>query len=129
VQLCGSAYPDDESRPTLDPNSAKRRLAEARKLLSRGSSEAAILLGWSAAEATLRLKAEIERLPVKQPEPRYLIKFLFSRGLLSKRDYQAFDRVFVARSRIAHGFTTPILPQRTIHNFLDAITRLIGSVE
>lgn len=119
----------DERRPILDPYSAKRRLSEARKLFSRGMNEATILLGWSAAEATLRLKAEVEHITLNRPDPRYLIKLLFSRGLLSKNDYQLFDRVFAARSRIAHGFENPTLSRRTTESFLNAITRLIGSLE
>jgi REase_AHJR-like len=119
----------EEDRPSLDSNSAKRRLAEAKELLSDGRLDAAILLGWSAAEATLRLKARIEGVPLKDAQPRYLVKLLFSTGLLNKRDFQALDRIFVARSHIAHGFTAPNLPQRTVRTFLDAVSRLIGSIE
>jgi hypothetical protein len=127
--VTNSTTSENNDRWSLDPYSAKRRLGEARNLLSKNFLEAAVLVGWSAAEAILRTKAEIEQIAIKDSQPRHLIKTLFSRGLLNKKDFQEFDRTFMERSHIAHGFEASKLSKKTVESFLNAVTRLIGTIE
>lgn len=113
---------------SLDPYSLKKRLAEANKLLSKNSYEAALVLGWSAAEAALRVMAKNEKVSSRPGNARHLLKFLYTRGLFAERDFELLDSAYLKRSEIVHGFEVKTA-KNVVRSFLDAVSRLVGRIE
>jgi hypothetical protein len=120
---------EDEVGSYLDVGISKRWLADARDLFRQKKDEAAILIGWSAAEAALRTIALNENVPHKQGGIGYLLKLLYSRGLVNRGDFQILDEIGNIRSHIAHGFVVPRINRNKVSKFFQAISHLIGSAE
>ncbi len=85
---------------------AHHRLEAVEKLLEAGSSEAALLLGWGAVEATVRLLAVDEGVELDRLAPSYLLKQAATNGVISREDYNFLMRVMKYRNALAHGFKT-----------------------
>ncbi len=88
----------------LEQSDVAYRLNEARQLATQEYGEAAILMTWSALEAILRHTAQAEELPSIQKDPSYLLKSLYTYGLLSKDQFQILQDGLHARNVIAHGY-------------------------
>jgi len=93
--------PGEDLRP-LDDDSIRRRFDEARKLVSSGHVEAALLLAWTAAEATMRLLSEPSP---DRPDTRSLLRRLASEGVLDQGTFAALNEAYRLRSSVAHGLT------------------------
>ncbi len=82
--------------------------ATAALTLSQGQQdEAALLLAWSAAEATLRAYAARERVPLESDRPVDVVAALYSLGLVDQDDYDVLRRGLRASTTVAHGFRLP----------------------
>ena len=90
------------------------RLNEARQLAAQEYGEAAILLTWSALEAMLRNTAQEEQLASSEENSSYLLKNLFTYGLLDKEQLQVLQKGLQVRDVIVHGYK----PQESIAKLL-----------
>lgn len=82
---------------------ARRRLDEATRLLSEHRPEAALLLGWAALEAAIRLYARKERIGLERDDPAYLIKRLAHEGDLDPETLRKLHTALKQRNAVAHG--------------------------
>jgi hypothetical protein len=101
------------------------RLREAKTLLDAGHVEAALLLGWSATEATLRLLAEREGLPLERMDPPYLLKRLATSAVLRQQEYNRFWSLFELRNAVAHGLKPTQLDASDAQALVKATARLL----
>ena len=95
-----------EEAAGLDWWEIRHRIADARELLD-DQKDAAAVLAWSAAEATMRLVARQQSISlgsVQRNTPFFLMKKLFSLGLLSREDYDVFAEGIQLRNLIIHGY-------------------------
>jgi hypothetical protein len=100
-------------------------LGQVETLLSSGHKEAALLLAWSAVEATLRLLARRERLAPEREDAPYLLKLLATRAVLTGAQH---DRVWDAlqlRNAVAHGHKPPELDPTKIENLCKTVSGLL----
>jgi uncharacterized protein YutE (UPF0331/DUF86 family) len=84
-------------------------LATVHELSSMTQEEAATLLAWSATEAALRLVAKKKGVQLESDQPMFIIKKLFSLGILSREDYELFYEGMRLRNVIVHGYRPPKL--------------------
>ena len=75
----------------------------ADEALHRGQVEAAAVLGWTAAEAALRLLAQENNVVLEDLSPSLLVRQLFSEGWLDRTQCQALMEILEQRNRIVHG--------------------------
>jgi hypothetical protein len=94
----------DELRETLSAAEIRASLEEATELKQRKHPTAALLLLWSAVEGALRLLAIRENVELESYAPAYVLKCLYSLGLLGREQYQTLDRATHQRNQAAHGF-------------------------
>ncbi|SRR6266566_1862591 len=87
----------------LEEDDIKRRLEETRSLLNAGHVEAALMLGWAATEAILRLIVAREELSVDRNDTRSLLRSLASEGFIGSEDFRNLNNAFLSRGSIAHG--------------------------
>jgi hypothetical protein len=109
------------SKPTLTKQEIVGRLATARRLLEEGFADSALLLGWSAAEAVFRRLLHYHDIPLENLKSSYLIKTLYSNGLIGWRMYEQIQKAFATRNQIAHGFKPKDLDEKSIEHFLTLI--------
>jgi uncharacterized protein YutE (UPF0331/DUF86 family) len=82
-----------------------RGLEAAEKLLEAGFSEAALLLAWSASEATVRLLVEEEGIVLERLlTPLYILKQAAMHGVVSREAYHSLTKIVEYRNALVHGF-------------------------
>jgi len=106
----------------LDQTEIEARIKAVRELWAIHQEDAAILLAWSAIEAAMRLVAKRESIELENDQPAFLLKKLFSLGLLSREDFGLFQEGMRFRSLIVHGYRSP-RPER------EFVSRLLRRVE
>jgi REase_AHJR-like len=87
----------------------EERLREVEAVLSAGHLEAALLLAWSAAEATLRLLAAKERLVLERQDAPYILRVLVTRAVITREEHQRLWGLLQVRNPVAHGLRPPKL--------------------
>lgn len=101
----GQEVPTDA--PVAEPQAAAARVEEAERLLDSDFTEAAALIAWSAAESALRQLASRENLDSIRGGSSYLLKHLFSNGLLARSTYDRLTEAMELRNAVSHGFESP----------------------
>lgn len=130
LELVVVATRDDEetAKNVITPFETDQRLRTAEQLAEKRQFEFAILLSWTAAEAVLRQMAEAAHLKINKVQTAYLVKLLYSNGLLEEDDYQVLERCRRMRNRITHGFETCSSSiASTTTEFLDVVRRLFAA--
>lgn len=112
----------DTNAQTADVLVLKQRLEEAKGLLEKGLLEAALLVGWSAAEGALRRLAVAENVSFENAAA--LLKGLYSRGLLEPAKYEQLNHFSKLRSSVGHGLSSEHIDQRTLGQFLLLVSEL-----
>lgn len=118
----------DVAVSTLDRQEILSRLEEVNALLHASHTDAALLLAWSFAEATLRLLARSEELEIRRPEPTYLLKQLATHAAISQSDYQLLMAALQQRNSVAHGFRTEATTAELVHNLAETVGHLLEMV-
>jgi REase_AHJR-like len=86
-----------------DAEDVAHNLRQAETPLRSGHQEAALLLAWSAAEATLRLLADNEHLAIEREEAPYLLKLLATRVVITRKQHDLLLQVLQLRNAVAYG--------------------------
>jgi hypothetical protein len=100
--------PATERRETLPATQIRASLDEADELQQHGHLSAALLLLWSATEGALRLLATRENIELESLAPGYVLKRLYTLGLLGREQYQILDEIMRLRNQAAHGFQVSV---------------------
>jgi hypothetical protein len=100
-------------------------LGEVEGMLSAGYAEAALLLAWSAAEATLRLLADKERLVLERQDAPYILRLLVTRAVVAREEYQRLWDVLQVRNAVAHGLKPPKLNAEDVASLCDLVRDLL----
>lgn len=117
----------DEYQP-LDVQNILDQLARTNELIHLGYYDAALILNWAAAEATMRLLGEREGIKVKERVSFSTAKTLFSLGLLSQEDYQTLEKAVELRNAIVHGYQATTVDSKFIDSLKDVIRNLLQEI-
>ncbi len=115
--------------PLLNQSQMLDRLNLVTTLTDRQQYDAALLLLWSAAESILRSIAKQEKVRLQSEPPAYIVKQLYSLGLLDKEDYDALEDAVPLRNAIVHGFQPKQLGTTQVTHLLKTVRKLIQSSE
>ena len=89
----------------LDEGAILTRLTHAATIRDVGLPDAAFILAWSAAEATLRMMVKAEGIDVdRATDSAYLLDMAVAHGTIGREDYRRLNRAMQSRNAIAHGF-------------------------
>lgn len=97
-------------------------LSAVRQLLSIQQKEAATLLVWAVTEASMRLLAKQQSIELESNSPVFVMKTLFSQGVLSRDDYELLQEAMQFRNSLAHGYWS-VEPEQ------DYASKLVNKVE
>lgn len=115
----------DEDAEGLTRQEIAARLVSTRHLAQQRQDDAALLLVWSAAEAALRLVAEQQRVTLENEQPAYVVKRLYTLGMMSRHDYDLLQRGLEMRNTIAHGFRPPRAEPKLVDGLADLVEQLL----
>lgn len=91
----------------LGAGEIRERIAAARQLFSIGQEEAALLLTFTAVEATLRRLARGNAVDLDRPQVASLLSQLIWEGLIDREDYEFLRQALRYRNTIVQGYQTP----------------------
>jgi hypothetical protein len=120
-------------KPELGPPGTKswnaedvaNSLRQVEAILASGHREAALLLAWSAAEATLRLVADKEELLLERDDALYLLKLLATRAVITREQHDLLWEVLQLRNAVAHGLKPPALNPTMIQDLCIVVSALL----
>jgi hypothetical protein len=119
---------DTEGGPLPGESQIRTSIEEANELLEKGHLVAALLLSWAATEGILRLLATREDVDLESQAPGYLIKRLYTLGLLGREQYRILDEALRLRSQAAHGFQV-LVTRQDLANVTTLAGELLSELE
>jgi hypothetical protein len=99
-------------------------LDEARQLLDFGKPRAAFLIGWSAIETVMRTSCRCENLEIGDGSPHFVLKTLYSNGVISYDDYNRLRLGVDKRNRLVHGLSVDHLEPDDVRFMIEFARRL-----
>ena len=102
-----------------------RGIEAAERLLESGFSEAALLLAWSTAEATVRLLIEEEGIVLDHLNPPYILKQAVMNGVIARDDYNFLTNIIKYRNALVHGFKTIDFDPALVSELISMTKRLL----
>ena len=99
----------------------RSKIVEVALFVENGYLEAAFLMGWSLAEATLRVLAVKEGIEGETATPDYLLKQMTFEGIIARETYHDLKHAQKTRNAIAHGFKSSQLTVETVQELIDLI--------
>ena len=106
----------------------RQRLAEAEKVLEKGSGEAAFLLAWSACEAATRTLIAAEGISITRvTTAAYVLDMAVMHGIISREDYDYLTDMMKYRNAIAHGFDVNGFSDEKVTELLGFVRRFLES--
>lgn len=125
--IVGSEPPDPPlGSVAFDHTGVQRTLEEARSLLNNGYTGPALLSGWAALEAALRLLLNAEGVELRRLAPAYLLKQAAEEGIISRDDYRSLSALMAERNAIAHGFESESISPTNVSGLLELAQRLLN---
>lgn len=117
------------TRPTLDIKQIEERLKTVKQLIESGQIDLAILIAWTVAEAAFRRLAVLHLVPLEDVKSSYLIKMMYSNGIVGWRDYELLQKTFALRNHAAHGFVIDKVDKKATTRFLKLIEKLVEQLK
>jgi uncharacterized protein YutE (UPF0331/DUF86 family) len=121
------SYLAQEATQILSAEEVEERFRQVEDLLEQKYSLTAMLLAWTATEAALRLIAERQQVRLKEQSPAYIVKQLFSVGVLDTKQYDTLYEAVRFRNTIVHGFRINQIQPAVVRNLIGIATDLLQS--
>ena len=110
-------------------NDIIRRIEEAERLIGLGSIEAALILAWSASEATVRMLIEEEGISINRVTSQaYTLGTAVSEGVISRDDYDYLTDVMKHRNATVHGFNADGFTIELVTGLIETTRRLLQPI-
>ncbi len=113
-----------ESMEVLDPRSVRRGIEEAMRLADNDFAGPALLTGWAALEAALRLLLNAEGVKVRLPTTR-IVEQAVEEGVISRGEYRMLSALMRRRNALAHGFRSEAVHPSQVSTLLSLTRRLL----
>jgi hypothetical protein len=108
-----------------DPDYIESLFREAHELLDSGKLRASFLIAWSATESAMRTSARRESLELENGDPRFVLKLLYSNGIISFDVYERFGRCLDDRNRLVHGLPVSNLEADDVRFMVECARHLL----
>ena len=112
----------------FNQHDARRSVEEARYLFASGSTGSALLIGWAALEASLRLLLNAEGVTLRRLTPVSVVKQAVEEGLINTNEYQTLSDLLARRNALAHGFQTEDVKPEHVSTLLELVERLLDEI-
>jgi hypothetical protein len=125
-------FPPDgvDGVPLADGESSREYLEsllfEADELISLARPRAAFLVAWAAIESAMRVSAQRVGLEISDGAPRFVLKTLYSNGVISFDDYEKLRLSLDERNKLLHGLAADGLEPRNARFILKLARQLLA---
>jgi uncharacterized protein YutE (UPF0331/DUF86 family) len=116
-----------ESARPMEREDILGRVEKAERLLELGYPEDALLLAWSALEATVRLLIQRENISLDHLTPAYILKQAVANGIISRPEYNSLMNTMKFRNALVHGFKIADFDSDVVSHLISANKRLLES--
>jgi hypothetical protein len=99
---------------------------EVRLALAAGAIRSAFAIAWSTAEAAMREAARRQGIAIDREIPRFVLKTLYTNGLISRKDYDRIEHCFHVRNAIVHGFQPPSFDVADVEFLLEFTNNILA---
>ena len=124
----GERFDTPEGARPFERGDILQRVEGAESLLESEFSEAALLLAWSATEATVRLLLQEEGVMLDRPMPLHIVKQAVMNGVISREDYKFLTNVMKYRNALVHGFKPIDFDADLVKELIGVTNRLLQSI-
>jgi hypothetical protein len=104
-----------------------RGIEATERLLETGFAEAALVLAWTTAEATVRLLTATEGIELDRHTSLYVLKQAVIHGVISRDEYNFLTNVMKYRNALVHGFKTVDFDPALVEELISTTKRLLQS--
>ena len=111
----------------LDERELQHLVEESESALNIGSLDSAFLWAWAVIVASMRMAARKGGFSVEREAPSFVLKTLYSNGLISREDYDSAKRCYGVRNALVHGLEPPTFTAADIRFLLDFAAQLRNS--
>ncbi|HKI35687.1 MAG TPA: hypothetical protein VKA46_27780 [Gemmataceae bacterium] len=115
-----------ENGAELRRDQIEEQLRHAETMAEVGELLVSCVLAWSALEATMRRTARNAGLKIKTTAPTFLIRSLYSQGLLSREEFDRLDETMRYRTGAVHGLSVPGLTAAVPAAAIEVARRLLA---
>jgi len=99
--------------------------SESQELLGFNMTRASLLVSWSTAESAMRTAARRESLPIGNGDPHFVLKTLYSNGIVSFEMYERLRLALDGRNRLVHGLAFNGLGSEDVQFVIDSARQLL----
>jgi hypothetical protein len=111
----------------LDPEKIQQFAEKAESELNLGALDSALLWAWAAVAASMLRAAHASGLLSEREPPSFVLKTLYSNGLIAREDYDAAQKSYRVRNALVHGVESPAFTAADVRFLLDFAGRLQNS--
>jgi uncharacterized protein YutE (UPF0331/DUF86 family) len=109
------------------PERISAEIENAERLLDLGTANAALLLAYSAFEASAQRRLMAIGAPTTSDTPVELVTLLVSEGALDQEDFVPLRDAIEQRNAVAHGYLEPPASRETVERFVASARRLLAA--
>lgn len=125
----GDTFNPPEGTIPMEREDILHGIEEAERLSESGFSIAALMLAWSASEATVRLLTLEEGVSLERLTPSFILNRAATNGVISREDYNFLTTAMQYRNALVHGFKIIDFDAGVVGNLLTTTKRLLQADE
>jgi REase_AHJR-like len=114
----------DATEPSIEALS--RSLDYAERAAANGDPATAFIMAWAALEAAMRRAARTAGLEVERLSPLFLLRTLYSNGLLERHEYDELNNHLRLRNAVVHGLEVPHFDEAVPLYVVNAARKLLA---
>jgi uncharacterized protein YutE (UPF0331/DUF86 family) len=102
---------DEVSEDAAEPpvGEIEQSLSQAEDMSRTGALSLSCVLSWAALEAAMRHAARAAGIAVKSAAPSFLLRALYTQGLLHRSDFDQLNQAIRVRNAVVHGLLVPAI--------------------
>jgi hypothetical protein len=108
------------------PEHLESLLSEADELIDLARPRPAFLIAWAAIESAMRTSARREGLEISDGAPGFVLKTLYSNGVISCDDYEKLRISLGERNKLVHGLAADSLQPNDARFIVELARRLLA---
>lgn len=123
----GDTFNPPEGTSPMEREDILHGIEEAERLSESEFSIAALLLAWSASEATVRLLTLEEGISIERLTPSFILNRAATNGVISREDYDFLTTAMQYRNALVHGFKIIDFDESVTRDLIATTKRLLQS--
>jgi uncharacterized protein YutE (UPF0331/DUF86 family) len=130
VVLNGSSRTERLAREAAEPSvdAILRNLEHAERTAQAGDPSTSFILAWASLEAAMRRTVRASGLELPNISPIFLLRTLYSNGLLEREEFDRLNGYFGLRNSVVHGLEAPPIDSEPILYIVGAARKLLERV-